>query len=122
MTANKQRATRQTKAVMPGTMSMEIIAGDYIVKHMHAKSFGFGEMNTKCRHCQAFKFKKETPGLCCSGGTVQLAPFPPPPQEMHDYWFANTDLALLFRDNSRCLLYTSPSPRDGLLSRMPSSA
>ena len=25
-------------------------------------------------------------------------------------------------DSSRCLLYTSPSPRDGLLSRMPSSA
>ena len=24
--------------------------------------------------------------------------------------------------NSACLLYTSPSPRDGLLSRMPSSA
>ena len=26
------------------------------------------------------------------------------------------------RECSRCLLYTSPSPRDGLLSRMPSSA
>ena len=25
-------------------------------------------------------------------------------------------------DSSSCLLYTSPSPRDGLLSRMPSSA
>ena len=25
-------------------------------------------------------------------------------------------------DNGNCLLYTSPSPRDGLLSRMPSSA
>ena len=25
-------------------------------------------------------------------------------------------------DNTPCLLYTSPSPRDGLLSRMPSSA
>ena len=25
-------------------------------------------------------------------------------------------------DYSNCLLYTSPSPRDGLLSRMPSSA
>ena len=25
-------------------------------------------------------------------------------------------------DDYRCLLYTSPSPRDGLLSRMPSSA
>ena len=27
-----------------------------------------------------------------------------------------------FMSNSTCLLYTSPSPRDGLLSRMPSSA
>mgnify|MGYP003302836416 CR=1 FL=1 len=26
------------------------------------------------------------------------------------------------RDTATCLLYTSPSPRDGLLSRMPSSA
>ena len=29
---------------------------------------------------------------------------------------------LAFRDCLHCLLYTSPSPRDGLLSRMPSSA
>ena len=27
-----------------------------------------------------------------------------------------------FKDHKNCLLYTSPSPRDGLLSRMPSSA
>ena len=27
-----------------------------------------------------------------------------------------------FEQNGNCLLYTSPSPRDGLLSRMPSSA
>src|SRR5680860_356654 len=30
--------------------------------------------------------------------------------------------ALLHAGHVRCLLYTSPSPRDGLLSRMPSSA
>ena len=28
----------------------------------------------------------------------------------------------VWHDDSTCLLYTSPSPRDGLLSRMPSSA
>ena len=28
----------------------------------------------------------------------------------------------LITEPTRCLLYTSPSPRDGLLSRMPSSA
>ena len=30
--------------------------------------------------------------------------------------------ALRLKEQSGCLLYTSPSPRDGLLSRMPSSA
>ena len=30
--------------------------------------------------------------------------------------------AILDHEDKRCLLYTSPSPRDGLLSRMPSSA
>ena len=29
---------------------------------------------------------------------------------------------LAFKSTNTCLLYTSPSPRDGLLSRMPSSA
>ena len=29
---------------------------------------------------------------------------------------------VLFNNTGTCLLYTSPSPRDGLLSRMPSSA
>ena len=32
------------------------------------------------------------------------------------------DLVKRLDDSNNCLLYTSPSPRDGLLSRMPSSA
>ena len=32
------------------------------------------------------------------------------------------ELIALVVENDTCLLYTSPSPRDGLLSRMPSSA
>ena len=39
----------------------------------------------------------------------------------------NSPISLLVKESSKadqyfCLLYTSPSPRDGLLSRMPSSA
>ena len=33
-----------------------------------------------------------------------------------------TDVKYIREDIGICLLYTSPSPRDGLLSRMPSSA
>ena len=36
-------------------------------------------------------------------------------------WLNSSDLSRE-RLKSTCLLYTSPSPRDGLLSRMPSSA
>ena len=36
--------------------------------------------------------------------------------------FATLIAALLSTQVEGCLLYTSPSPRDGLLSRMPSSA
>ena len=34
----------------------------------------------------------------------------------------NSDINYLYLPEQGCLLYTSPSPRDGLLSRMPSSA
>ena len=33
-----------------------------------------------------------------------------------------TNLIRIIQETQPCLLYTSPSPRDGLLSRMPSSA
>ena len=36
--------------------------------------------------------------------------------------FERTNQNLVIVQDENCLLYTSPSPRDGLLSRMPSSA
>ena len=46
--------------------------------------------------------------------------------EMMDLTKAETILLKMFKEDPTCvpvcLLYTSPSPRDGLLSRMPSSA
>ena len=41
------------------------------------------------------------------------------PKILNSYWTAFVKSAALY---DVCLLYTSPSPRDGLLSRMPSSA
>ena len=35
---------------------------------------------------------------------------------------ARNERSMRLTQKSHCLLYTSPSPRDGLLSRMPSSA
>ena len=41
--------------------------------------------------------------------------------EVWESWEKDDGLVVIEEDNA-CLLYTSPSPRDGLLSRMPSSA
>ena len=48
----------------------------------------------------------------CAEVLVHLNAMPPKP----------TIPGYLTEENMTCLLYTSPSPRDGLLSRMPSSA
>ena len=44
--------------------------------------------------------------------------------EVHEHTsvYQLNELDFMYRQLSSCLLYTSPSPRDGLLSRMPSSA
>ena len=54
------------------------------------------------------------------GTTAQHEEFEGAPAELTvdtDKW-----TVLVHDDSGTCLLYTSPSPRDGLLSRMPSSA
>ena len=40
----------------------------------------------------------------------------------YNYWCSPVGGVVSSSVNNPCLLYTSPSPRDGLLSRMPSSA
>ena len=47
-------------------------------------------------------------------------PVPVPKSDKHT--LANGLTVWIVADDEGCLLYTSPSPRDGLLSRMPSSA
>ena len=55
--------------------------------------------------------------VCAAGGLGSV------PAGMLDAAGLERQLAQLSAaTNSPCLLYTSPSPRDGLLSRMPSSA
>ena len=44
------------------------------------------------------------------------------PRPQYHVPYLDFDLKVYAQTRSDCLLYTSPSPRDGLLSRMPSSA
>ena len=43
-------------------------------------------------------------------------------EQINETWGGNFEIEFFSNWKDVCLLYTSPSPRDGLLSRMPSSA
>ena len=45
-----------------------------------------------------------------------------PARPTRNYWGFDISKIEVKKEVMSCLLYTSPSPRDGLLSRMPSSA
>ncbi|XP_063912265.1 uncharacterized protein LOC135129114 [Zophobas morio] len=47
------------------------------------KTVALGDMNHKCIHCLAYKWKEEAPGMCCAGGKVQLPTFKPLPEPLH---------------------------------------
>ena len=59
-----------------------------------------------------------------NGPTLAVVPSNPVPEGARVGYFTTSDKVKLRYATfpKGCLLYTSPSPRDGLLSRMPSSA
>ena len=84
-------------------MTREIIAGQVYVPELAQSNDSLGEMNVICQHCGAHKFKKETKGLCCNDGNIQLTPFPPPPEEILQLWLGSNSEAQLFQNNCRAL-------------------
>ena len=54
--------------------------------------------------------------------SVSYEGYPQNAEKVNGRWAMIGFVALLGAYVTTCLLYTSPSPRDGLLSRMPSSA
>ncbi|ONM15392.1 hypothetical protein ZEAMMB73_Zm00001d002805 [Zea mays] len=53
-----------------------------------------------CGYCTAKKFEYESPGFCCRGGKVELAPLETPPQ-LRRLWDSADSDARHFRDNIR---------------------
>ncbi|CAG4935543.1 unnamed protein product [Colias eurytheme] len=45
---------------------------DPMIDYINHQLVLIGRMDKKCTHCEALKWKDETPGMCCSGGKVSL--------------------------------------------------
>ena len=65
-------------------------------------SVEIGKMNAKiCTHCQAKKWVREPPGLCCSGGKVFLQPLENPPAYLNEIFQSTTPEGKHFKKEIR---------------------
>ena len=98
--ADKQRKTTKKGDMdadpMDGLRSREILEGSFGVKVNE-----LGKMENRCQSCQAYRFKKETGGVCCLNGKVRLARFSAPPAVFLKLWYEDNLKANVFRKNSR---------------------
>ena len=60
-----------------------------------------GSMSITCQHCEAKKWKGEAPGMCCSGGKVQLMPLMDPPEPLSAFLIGNSMETKHFLQNIR---------------------
>lgn len=76
----RMRMDRQTRA----TVNLHRAAFDYnnTIDYSSHGSVIIGTMSHVCQHCKAFKFKSETPGLCCANGKVKLPALNCPPEPL----------------------------------------
>jgi hypothetical protein len=49
-----------------------------------------GCMDKKCKYCHAFKYKRESAGLCCASGNISLPPLKSPPEPLKTLYAGNT--------------------------------
>ncbi|XP_018784607.1 PREDICTED: uncharacterized protein LOC108966269 [Bactrocera latifrons] len=78
--------------------------------HNHALIV-IGSMNKKCQYCDAFKWKDETAGMCCSGGKVSLPLLGEPKEPLKTLLLNDTDESKKFiskmRKYNSCFQMTS---------------
>lgn len=79
----RQRATivRQQQ-ILPMNIERAAFRYEPNIQYSAHASVQFGQMSVVCQHCNAVKFEKEPPGLCCANGKVKLPELLLPPEPL----------------------------------------
>ena len=96
----QSRANKYKKSDLKGWCAHNL-QGVSIIQELKDTKDSIGDMEIRCKSCQALKWKGETPITCCNGGKVKLEPFPTPPELLQALWVEGTREAQLFRKYSR---------------------
>ena len=91
---NEGRPTPEVAAVpLPKAFSYSPVTFEYVCD--------IGTLSVLCPHCNAQKFPRETQGMCCLNGKVDLHPHPQPPPDIVRLLRGDTPESLHFLENIR---------------------
>lgn len=82
-------------------LQLAAFAYDQNVDYSSHPNVSIGEMDKICNHCNAKKYKTETPGMCCSNGKVRLPLLEEPPEPLQSYLSGTTPESKHFLQNIR---------------------
>jgi len=66
-----------------GDMNLLALNYDPAIEYESIPILQIGSMTERCRFCDALKWKKEPPGICCSNGKVKLEKLPDIPEPLY---------------------------------------
>lgn len=79
--AATERQRRQQR-IPPLNIERAAFQYDANIEYSAHASVQIGQISVVCPHCNALKFQKEPPGLCCANGKVKLPELLPPPEPL----------------------------------------
>ena len=71
------------------------------IDYANDPSMHIGDMTIECKFCHAFKWKGETPGMCCKNGKVRLADLSDPPEQLQNLLTNTDEDSIHFQKNTR---------------------
>jgi len=94
----RQRDNRRSSNVALNRAAFEY---DSAITYKDLCYVDIGSLSIVCQHCNALKFRSETPGLCCAGVKVKLPVLAQSPEPLYSFLYGNTIQSKHFLANTQ---------------------
>jgi len=97
----RQHGNRRRRRSTNVSLNRAAFEYDSTIAYKDLCCVNIGSLSIVCQHCNALKFRSETPGLCCAGGKVKLSVSDQPPEPFYSLLYGNTIQSNHFLTNTQ---------------------
>lgn len=99
--AQNTRNNQRRQVPIPVDLNRAAFEYNSAIAYKDLRCVDIGSLSVVCQHCNALKFKSETPGLCCAGGKVKLPVLTHPPEPLYSFLYGNSIQSKHFLANTQ---------------------